>query len=320
MDGSQSGADEFVEDFLEHFGVKGMKWGVRKKRESGQSGDSSSKGSEKKPKEKLSKLTDDKGRRLTKADAKWTGKAASFNKGMSAYNDTARTMNATHLPSINNNPKYKGKDLEKNAALRKEYNKEVEKAFTKEFNSNLQKVYGDSPSGRYKITSTATAANDYSPGWTISYTELKHGDYELIVVAKVKNGFVVGLSLKEALQHGLSDEEYLTHYGIRGMKWGVRRKRSSGPDPSDDKKSANAAASKVGKKGNTDALSNRELQSLVNRMNLEQQYTRLQGTSKRTNPGAKFAKEILLGVGKQQALKFANDYAAKQLAQQLAKK
>lgn len=121
-------------------------------------------------------------------------------------------------------------------------------------------------------------------------------------------------------KYGDSIEDVLAHFGVKGMKWGVRKKRTSAPAPSEDKRAFNAAAAKIGKKGNTDALSNKELQAVVNRMNLEQQYTRLQGTSKRTSPGAKFAKEILLGVGKQQALKLANDYAAKQIAQQLAKK
>jgi len=60
------------------------------------------------------------------------------------------------------------------------------------------------------------------------------------------------------------------------MKWGVRRSdaelaRASGRVASDDAKEFDRAQSKIAV-GGTRALSNRELQNVINRMNLERQY------------------------------------------------
>lgn len=77
-------------------------------------------------------------------------------------------------------------------------------------------------------------------------------------------------------------EEFLAHYGVPGMKWG-KRKGSSGSSKS-SKEPASADAVAVGalmgkkKKSGTSALSNKELQTVITRRQLEQQYSNL-------NPG-----------------------------------
>lgn len=63
--------------------------------------------------------------------------------------------------------------------------------------------------------------------------------------------------------------EELYHWGIKGMKWGVRKDR---------KVSEDAATAKALKKKKLDELSNAELKKLNERKNLEQQYKNL-------NPG-----------------------------------
>jgi len=97
-------------------------------------------------------------------------------------------------------------------------------------------------------------------------------------------------------------DDFLAHYGVKGMKWGVRNPDRS---PSFDRESntyrhpsvktaddviypvnrqgkrvsddaARAAILKVAAKSSgTEVLSNKQLQDLVTRMNLEQQYSRL---------------------------------------------
>lgn len=113
-------------------------------------------------------------------------------------------------------------------------------------------------------------------------------------------------------------EEVLAHHGIKGMSWGVRRRRGksgtvSSTTPhsnvSDDAAKAQGAHATVKKHGSTDPLSNQELSHLVNRINLEQQYVRL--TTPKKNAGRKFVQEVLLGVGKQQVTKLASDAATK---------
>lgn len=67
-------------------------------------------------------------------------------------------------------------------------------------------------------------------------------------------------------------DDFLEHYGVKGMKWGVRR-RSRG-EASDDSKRTDTVRDKA-KKGGVKTLSNAELQAAINRMNLEQQFKRL---------------------------------------------
>lgn len=125
-------------------------------------------------------------------------------------------------------------------------------------------------------------------------------------------------------------EEVLQHYGILGMKWGVRRDRATlqrlrkkkftkdtKPKPKSQDAAKAAAAKKKAKKSGVQSLSNQELQTLINRMNLETQYFNV--NAKSTSPGKKFAKELIINVGKQQATKLANDQVAKMIGLKLKK-
>lgn len=123
-------------------------------------------------------------------------------------------------------------------------------------------------------------------------------------------------------------EEVLAHHGIRGMRWGIRRKRGPGGtvgsgSPSHPATSEDAANAKEfhdrAKTHGTHTLSNKELQHLVNRINLEQQYSRVTSNQGKKNAGKKFAKEILIGVGKTQITKLASDAATKAVSGALRK-
>lgn len=103
----------------------------------------------------------------------------------------------------------------------------------------------------------------------------------------------------------MSDEvdSFFAHYGIKGMKWGVRRSRaelarsrgsSKGEELSDDAKAARAAQEKARTSG-TGALSNKEMQTLVNRLNLEQQYSRLNPSA--VSRGKETSKKVITTVG-----------------------
>lgn len=108
----------------------------------------------------------------------------------------------------------------------------------------------------------------------------------------------------------------ITHFGVKGMKWGVRR-QAKRQASSDDARNAQDSKVKVKKAKGTHVLSNKELQDLVTRMNLEQQFDKLKPASKSRVVG-KFVADLMLSVGKQQAQKIATDAATKQIAKLLA--
>lgn len=80
-------------------------------------------------------------------------------------------------------------------------------------------------------------------------------------------------------------EDFLAHYGVKGMKWGVRKKTAT-----------------RGKKPGTRAydvtkMSNKDLKKVISRMKLEQEYSTL--NKKTQSEGKKYALDLLKGNGKQ---------------------
>lgn len=73
-------------------------------------------------------------------------------------------------------------------------------------------------------------------------------------------------------------EQYLMHYGVLGMKWGVRRRRtSSGVSRSSGKKVKETSVVKKDQNGQQTKrrMSNAELMARVKRLRLEAEYARL---------------------------------------------
>ena len=87
--------------------------------------------------------------------------------------------------------------------------------------------------------------------------------------------------------------------------------------PSTDAQKAIETQAKI-KKGTVRSLSNKELQDLVTRLNLERQLANLQPPSKK-QVAAKIVKDVLIGVGKQQVQKIATDVTNKQVSKVTSK-
>lgn len=113
-------------------------------------------------------------------------------------------------------------------------------------------------------------------------------------------------------------DDFLQHFGVKGMHWGARRAQAKRASSSDDANSASDAHSKAKKAGGTHALTNKELQDLVTRMNLEKQFNTLKPTSK-SKVAVKFVADVLISAGKQQATKLAQEQLAKQIGTLLKK-
>lgn len=102
-------------------------------------------------------------------------------------------------------------------------------------------------------------------------------------------------------------DDVLAHFGVKGMKWGVRRSRSQlsgGQSHSEDALKA-LASKKIASTQGTHALSNQDLQHLVKRMQLEKQFSELGGVTQK-KAGKKFVSNLLGNVGNQQANRVAN--------------
>lgn len=105
-------------------------------------------------------------------------------------------------------------------------------------------------------------------------------------------------------------EGVLEHYGVKGMRWGVRKRRSDEPGSPDAERAKQHAATV--KKSGTKALSNKELQELVTRMNLEQQFSTLSAKQKQNRDGKAFVREILsTGRTINDVIQFVNSPAGK---------
>jgi hypothetical protein len=102
----------------------------------------------------------------------------------------------------------------------------------------------------------------------------------------------------------------LEHFGIKGMHWGVRKRLN--PDASDDARAASETKRKVSPIVGPKALSNQELKTLISRMKLEQEYSRLKSSKStiRIEKGQKFIKNAqLAGKAVKTTVKFAKSPA-----------
>lgn len=104
---------------------------------------------------------------------------------------------------------------------------------------------------------------------------------------------------RASLTHSDEIEEFLEHFGVRGMHWGVRRARTSSPHPSSPEAARARQLHTTARSHGTHSLTNAELQALVQRMNLETQYSNL--NQRQVNKGQKIVTDLLVEVGKQTA-------------------
>lgn len=88
--------------------------------------------------------------------------------------------------------------------------------------------------------------------------------------------------------------DILAHYGIKGMRWGVRRVDPSGKSSKKEEESEDYKKSREQKARPTSSLSNNELKNLNNRLQLEKTYKEVTGTNQSViKRGMKPAKEVL---------------------------
>lgn len=138
----------------------------------------------------------------------------------------------------------------------------------------------------YKLALGAYKDADKLNRYDVNKLHVKHSDFLDVFLAHY---------LSEEVNHVVEVDDFLAHFGIKGMKWGVHRKAKL---PASGDAKASLAIRKQAKGGNLKSLSNAELQAAINRMNLEQQFKRLAINER--PPVQRWITSTLLEVGKRE--------------------
>ena len=297
---------EELDNALAHIGVKGMKWGVRRAEKQIAKGNAT----------------------LAKADAKWQDRIYSTRGASKVHNNVIRRMRGREgdLAKIKNDPKYKGKDLTFASPLRDQYYQDIRVAYAMNTAKATAEVHGTSPSGRLKTT-VVTNGEKTVIGLQVEDVVVEHADAteNLLFIFKFDDeGFVVDAELaKGPMEHtGTTAElaEALEHYGTKGMRWGVRKNASGVIRGTEDHITARVLTNRARSKG-TSHLSNEQLQAVVQRINLEQQYARLTYKPTKAEKARGYLKGALsAGKTVNEVIKFIDSPAGKILNQGIAKK
>lgn len=98
------------------------------------------------------------------------------------------------------------------------------------------------------------------------------------------------------------DNNSLYHYGVLGMRWGVRKNK-------DSRVLGNKKRSKKDDTESVKDMSDSELRQKINRLQMEKQYAQL--TKKDVSAGQKFVTDILTNAAKQTATNYTSKYMTK---------
>lgn len=220
-----------IDDFLAHYGVKGMKWGVRKPEDSG--GDGRAKSAAGQP--------------------KWGSHVDVVTKNeLKAYNRAVESLNKTGLATLNTNPKYAGKKINPNSALGRKYQKDAQALFDRTMANKLRNA-----NIRKQLTRTAVTAislylgvgligsgvnvalmiKDLAGRGAANLDALQHAadlalppraykfKLNLNELGQIESiGELKEVDVPTELKHVDDVDEFLAHYGVKGMKWGVRKR------------------------------------------------------------------------------------------------
>ena len=233
---------EKVEEFLAHYGVKGMRWGVRRD---------------------LKKLRPgDRADYIARKDSKWTAKVEA-NPKVAKISKMASKDAKRQIKQLNT--QYAKKDLKKDALTRSRYDSEIQSILTQSLAKASNKVHGMSPTRlsevkvyrfsdgsmlagigsrnnvkltaqRAKITKAdeKRAKRDARAESKAAKAEVKHADLEslseedaadvIFAFTLDSNGFATDVITPfDDLEHSEELDDFLAHYGVKGMRWGVRR-------------------------------------------------------------------------------------------------
>ena len=364
---AQLGEDAVRELF--HYGVKGMRWGVRKAEKAQGRADKAQETADKwkdkaeartgklgaknfKSEAELRQKIADKAqakadKKWEKVDKKWEKSIYSTSGAVAVHNKVADQMNNGLIDKLNSDPRWRDADLTKpeNASLHDDYMTEYLSLQSQAYSRAVREVHGNSPSQKKTAEYVEyETPYGYEAKIEVKSRSVKHADDD---GAENDLTFFVKLDSKGLAQNvNQAEEGELKHYGVKGMKWGVRKDEAtsrggaeSGPTAVvvSQKKPGKFAKAEGGsgyplhpdaeaalktrqraKKSTTDSLSNAELQSAIQRMQLEQRFDQLEFSSDRRSAGRRFVAG-LFGRKKPTKYRDLHEQAGEQTADQVKK-
>ena len=302
---------EVVPSEIKHYGVKGMKWGVRRKTFSGKAAARTTLA------------------RSTLKSATWAARASGQPMGQSEVYHQVYRGAASKIRqgtrALNRDPKYKNANFRKDSSLRKQYYDDYSKMVVQQLNASATRN-GRSPDGRLQMKFSFDANTELSPKASITRVETlgarsqsrkeantsikgmkadtkaarqevreaKKASKELshdasspdettlfnVTLSIDETGHIVDMELDGVEHSNLRDEDYIEHYGVPGQRWGFRKATTrGGTPPSKRKRKADEGEDKkeaeAPKKKSAKDLTDAELREAINRVQLEKQYNQL---------------------------------------------
>lgn len=296
---------------LQHFGVLGMKWGVRR----ANSGYIKARATLSRRDRKEQQFLDDPSKVYN----------AVYKKAASGIRKGTRILN--------NSEKYRNQDFKKPSELRSKYYKDYSDMVTQQLNAAAtskkhpftSKTIGMSPKRTLQMKLSFDYEKELRASYDIAKADTESGRKASLKEAKrdTKGGGPIN-QLVERIRHsdiqedgeviidldtddmgyiqdmmeleqGELTEEDLMHFGRMGMKWGQRifgSKQSTGPT---GPKSEDHINTRQIKRKQVSEMSTQELQQLTQRLNLEKQYSQL--NPKQVSAGKKIATKFVSKIG-----------------------
>ena len=357
-------------DYFEHHGVKGMKWGIRKKRDGFVDGRKTTMNRRDKKSGNLNQRILNLAPNTNKAGSRAFKRQEKSNAvAHKVYDKTLKAASRPIKKEIKTlNLKYKGKDLSKPSKERDKYYSEITSAVNRQLQaaSHLKTKSGlrmdfkfDAKTASYPTANVVTAERGQNKKAAIDAAKqtrssaknnlrtekeriknsVSHEDTtESNYTRKVNlewdsDGLLVDIDFDipddselahEFVMQAVSGIDFelidisefaLEHHGVKGMKWGVRKRsktrvsssgaRSTSPNPSSKVSAPTTRDKRVKALKNRRELSDSDIKDFTSRLQSEKQLKAL--LDEDVSPGRTFIKKVMSDAGKQAATKLATN-------------